>query len=211
MANAKKESIMKNMIGKLQGILDTKTENSLIVNVGGVGYLVFASVRTLDKLPAEGEAVKLYIETHVREDHIHLYGFLTQEEQTWFNKLQTVQGVGSKLALGILSAFTPGDLAQAIAAQDKALLGKASGVGPKLAVRLVTELKDKTAKILTGNVSYSTGGENTAFSSALSALVNLGYQRTEAAMALNKLTKDKPGIGETELIQLALKEFGKNK
>lgn len=198
------------MIGKLTGKVDSKSEHALILDVGGVGYIVFASAKTLAKLPAPGEAAKLFIETHVREDHFHLYGFLTESEQAWFNLLQTVQGVGAKLALGILSSFGPEQLSQIFAAQDKAMIGKASGVGPKLAMRLVTELKGKAA-VKGDDIAVISSVSNDAFSSALSALTNLGYMRTEAAMVLNKILKENPEIGEAELIQAALKEYGKNK
>lgn len=200
------------MIGKLIGKLDSKTENSLIVDVGGVGYIVFASAKTLSKLPGAGEAVKLFVETHVREDHIHLYGFLSEAEKGWFNLLQTVQGVGAKVALGILSSFGPEQLAQIFASQDKAMIGKASGIGPKLAIRLVTELKGKSPLLGAGNfVVSSEDVSGDAFSSALSALANLGYMRTEAAMVLNKILKENPKMEEAELIQAALKEYGKKK
>ena len=135
------------MIGKLKGRLDSVDEEGLIVDVGGVGYVVAASARTLRGLPAVGEAVSLHIETQVREDAIRLFGFLTQGERDWFRLLQSVQGVGAKVALGILGAL-PGDaLASAISRQDKAMMARAPGVGPKLAARLVLELKDKAGAV----------------------------------------------------------------
>ena len=131
------------MIGKLKGVVDSVDEESLILDVNGVGYLVSASARTLRALPAVGDAAELLIETHVREDAIRLYGFLTATEREWFRVLQSVQGVGAKVALGILGALSGDALGLAIAKQDKATMARAPGVGPKLAARLVLELKDK--------------------------------------------------------------------
>ena len=131
------------MIGKLKGVVDSIDEESLILDVNGVGYLVSASARTLRALPAVGDAAELLIETHVREDAIRLYGFLTATEREWFRVLQSVQGVGAKVALGILGALSADALSLAIAKQDKTTMARAPGVGPKLAARLVLELKDK--------------------------------------------------------------------
>ena len=135
------------MIGKLRGHLDSITSEGVILDVGGVGYLVHVSGRTLGALPPVGESASLLIETHVREDHIHLYGFAEAGERDWFRLLETVQGVGVRHALAILSVLTPGDLTQAVAAQDKRALARASGVGPKLAGRIVAELKDKVEEL----------------------------------------------------------------
>jgi len=129
------------MIGKLRGVIDSIDEDGLILDVGGVGYLVAASARTLRALSAPGEAAELLIETHVREDAIRLYGFLTIAERDWFRTLQGVQGVGAKVALGILGALTAEALSTAVARQDKAMMARAPGVGPKLAARLVLELR----------------------------------------------------------------------
>ncbi|MGE0726229.1 MAG: Holliday junction branch migration protein RuvA [Alphaproteobacteria bacterium] len=179
------------MIAKLAGLLDAVLPDGCVVDVGGVGYLVFCSGKTLARLPAPGEAVQLAVITHVREDHIHLYGFIDQAEREWFRLLTTVQGVGAKVALGILSALTPADLGQAIALQDKAALTRAEGVGPKLAARLLTELKDKTAGIvlapaLAASRAAAAGGAPLAGAAddAVSALVNLGYRRVEAFNAV---------------------------
>src|SRR3977135_3474390 len=131
------------MIGKLKGIIDTYGEDFVILDVGGVGYLVHCSARTLQELPAPGEAATLAIETHVREDQIRLFGFLTDVEREWFRLLQTVQGVGAKVALSVLSTLKPAELASAIALRDKAMVARTPGVGPKVAERIVTELKDK--------------------------------------------------------------------
>ncbi len=179
------------MIAKLSGKLDSSGEDWFILDVAGVGYLVFASVRTLRNLPAVGEPVSVQIETHVREDHIHLYGFQTSSEKAWFSLLQTVQGVGAKVALAILSVFSGEELTQIIAAADKTALTRVSGIGPKVAGRITAELKDKVAKMDLGAAAFTeTGTANstatktvavqTAAGDAVSALVNLGYNRADA-------------------------------
>ena len=175
------------MIAKLTGLLDSVGDGWAIIDVGGVGYLVFCSARTLANLPSSGGAASLLIDTHVREDHIHLYGFESQKELDWFRLLNTVQGVGARVALAILSALPPDHLEQAIAAKDAAALTGAPGVGKKLAGRLVTELADKIGGIDFGPAISSEiaakapvpRGDN-ATADAVSALVNLGYGRTEA-------------------------------
>src|SRR5688572_3818497 len=131
------------MIGKLKGVIDSYGEDFVILDVGGVGYQVQCSARTLQALPAPGEAATLSIETYVREDQIRLFGFMSDGEREWFRLLQTVQGVGAKVALSVLSTFKPADLASAVALGDKAAIRRAPGVGPKVAERIVTELKDK--------------------------------------------------------------------
>src|SRR6185312_14545394 len=131
------------MIGKLKGVIDSYGEDSVILDVGGVGYLVHCSTRTLQELPASGEPATLSIETYVREDQIKLFGFLTDVEREWFRLLQTVQGVGAKVALSVLGTLKPGELASAIAMRDKATVARSPGVGQKVAERIVTELKDK--------------------------------------------------------------------
>ena len=208
------------MIAKLRGIVDSIYEDSCIVDVNGVGYLVSASSRTLSKL-MRGAEVSILIETVVREDSISLYGFYDAFEKEWFLTLTTVQGVGAKVCLSILSALSPSQLAQAVAAQDKASFSRASGVGPKLAARLVTELKDKIVTVPMGDVSITALGsdektpieiqtvqtDNNMVEDVISALVNLGYQRLEAYRAASKVcgaNADKP---LSELIRLALKEF----
>jgi holliday junction DNA helicase RuvA len=167
------------MIAKLAGLLDSAGSDSAVVDVGGVGYLVFCSGRTLAKLPAKGAPVSLLVETHVREDHIHLYGFADAAEREWFRLLTTVQGVGAKLGLAILGTLAPDDLARAIASGDKASLSRPAGVGPKLAARLAVELKDKVSAMALGPASSSLP-ESGAAADAVSALVNLGYRRAEA-------------------------------
>ncbi len=191
------------MIARLKGLLDAVLEDRVIVDVGGVGYVVFCSIRTLNRLPGIGEAVRLEIETHVREDHIHLYGFYEPAERDWFRLLTTVQGVGARVAMAILSTLSPDDLAQAIAAQDKAAVSRANGVGPKVAGRIVSELKDKAANVSLVQTVHAPAISGAAqqpdmMEDAVSALVNLGYSRTEAfgavARAGGKL-EDAPDIG----------------
>ena len=177
------------MIAKLTGRLDQVAEGSAVVDVGGVGYLVFCSSRTLGGLGAPGAAVSLVIETHVREDHIHLYGFEDDGERDWFKAMLAVQGVGAKVALAILSVAGTGLLATAIAAQDPVPLTRASGVGPKLAKRIVGELKDRAPALglgpAAGAVAVTAGDPSGPARDAVSALVNLGYQRTDAFTAVS--------------------------
>jgi holliday junction DNA helicase RuvA len=173
------------MIAKLSGILDSVAADSAVIDVGGVGYLAFCSSRTLAALPLPGGAARLLVETHVREDHIHLYGFIDAAERDWFRLLTTVQGVGARLALAILSAVAPEALTLGILAQDKAALSRAEGVGPKLAARIVNELRDKVGGLAiaaqaTPAAASLPVGENGAPADAVSALVNLGYRRAEA-------------------------------
>jgi len=200
------------MIGKLKGLVDTVGEDSAIIDVSGVGYLIFASRRTLSALPPEGEAVSLLIETHVREDHIHLFGFWDVAERDWFRLLGTVQGVGARMALAILSVLKPDELAQAIAAQDKASITRANGVGPKLAGRVVTELKEKAGSVaipieLAARASAS-GPVGGLSEDAISALVNLGYRRAEAFGAVSRAAGELGGAATVEsLIKSGLKEL----
>ncbi len=171
------------MIARLWGRIDSVGDDSVVVDVNGVGYLAFCSVRTLRALPAPGAAVELYVETHVREDHIHLYGFVDEAERDWFRLLQTVQGVGARVALAILGVIGPGEMGQAIAAQDKAALSQANGVGSKLAGRIVSELRDAVGGLELGPAAAIAGVEGDA-ADAVSALVNLGYRRGEAITAV---------------------------
>lgn len=177
------------MIAKLTGVIDSINDDWAVIDVSGVGYLVFCSARTLGRL-GRGEAASLLIETHIREDHIHLYGFLEESERTWFKLLTTVQGVGAKVALGILSALRGDELLQAIAAGDKATITRAPGVGPKLAIRLVTELKDKVSNMALGPAAMKSGaapalGDSGVVGEAVSALVNLGYSSSDALGAVS--------------------------
>ena len=146
------------MIGKLKGVVDSVEEEGLILDVNGVGYLVSASTRTLGAIPAVGATAELLIETHVREDAIRLFGFLTAGERDWFRLLQSVQGVGAKVALGILGALSAEALSTAVARQDKAMMARAPGVGPKLAARLVLELKDKAPAMSVADFVHADSG-----------------------------------------------------
>lgn len=213
------------MIGKLRGRIDETDEDSVILDVGGVGYSIFCSSRTLTALPQAGEAAQLIIETHVREDHIHLYGFPDTVERDWFRLLATVQRVGNKMALTILGAYTPEQLAHAILAKDTAAFSRISGVGPKLAERIVTELKDKVTKLPTSSFQPATATEakgngkakkkgekaepaSTATDDTISALVNLGYSRSEAYSAALKASQNAGGKASLDdMIRLSLKEL----
>jgi holliday junction DNA helicase RuvA len=177
------------MIGRLRGVVDGIEEQKCLIDVGGVGYVVFASTRTLSALPNPPGTASLLIETQVREDAISLYGFATGAERDWFRLLTTVQGVGAKVALGMLSALSPDQLIAAIASQDKTALTRAPGVGPKLAARLLTELRERAGAMPGSGGAFlpiaptpSVG----AAADALSALLNLGYRRAEAEAALAK-------------------------
>jgi Holliday junction DNA helicase RuvA len=205
------------MIGKLKGIIDSYGEDYIILDVGGVGYLVHCSSRTLQMLPASGEAATLSIETYVREDQIRLFGFLTDVEREWFRLLQTVQGVGAKVAMSVLGAFKPADLASAIAMGDKATIKRAPGVGPKVAERIVTELKDKAPAFtaldpavirLAGSVEEKRAPQPVL--DAVSALVNLGYGQPQASAAIAAAARNAGEGAETkQLIRLGLKELAK--
>ncbi len=199
------------MIAKLRGVLDSFGEDWCIIDVGGVGYHVFCSSKTLNNLNGLGEEVILHIETHIREDHFHLFGFVTELERDWFRLLQTVQGVGAKVALAILSAVSTDELSNSIAAQDKAVVGQASGVGPKLATRIVNELKDKVAKFAITPLKPGGGStdKSSALGDAVSALTNLGYRQAEAYTAVSKALNDGAEDDVQVLIRLGLKELGK--
>jgi len=201
------------MIAKLTGILDSVGDDWAILDVGGVGYLVFCSTRTLAQLPGTGEAVSFVIETHIREDHIHLYGFLDHAERDWFKLLTTVQGVGAKVGLGIQSVLGPKELTDAILAQDKGMITRAPGVGPKLATRLLTELKDKVggmasvAPAMAGAVAAN-DTDRAAMEDAVSALVNLGYRRGDAFGAVTGAMRSiGDDAGVEDLIRAGLKEL----
>jgi Holliday junction DNA helicase RuvA len=197
------------MIAQLTGRVDALSDGTCVIDVGGVGYLVQASSRTLSALPQSPAMAKVLVETHVREDAIVLYGFADSAERDWFRLLTTVQGVGGKVALAILSAMAPRDLIGAIAAGDKASLTRAQGVGPRLAIRLLTELKDKTGAMPTSTgVSYTPIAAATPADDALSALVNLGYRRIEAAPVVARVL-ERLGEGATldALIRDSLKDL----
>jgi holliday junction DNA helicase RuvA len=202
------------MIARLRGVLAAIESGSAVIDVGGVGYLVFCSAKTLTALGEIGGTVSVQVETHVREDRIHLFGFASPAEKAVFKMLQTVQGVGAKHALSILSVLAPDEIFNAIAAQDRVPLTRADGVGPKLATRMVNELKDKTANVALGlgadapasAASVLPGDDMVA--DAISALVNLGYGRTEAHGAVQVATR---ALGDArsldKLITLGLKEL----
>jgi Holliday junction DNA helicase RuvA len=183
------------VIAKLKGTVDSIDEESAVIDVNGVGYLVSASARTLRDLVPGGSA-SLLVETIVREDAIALYGFLETAERDWFRILTTVQGVGARVALSILSTLSPQEIARAIAAQDRASLSRAPGVGPRLAARLATELKDKAAAFGVAPATPQAGGTapvpaaaGSVNEDAVSALVNLGYRRVEAFGAVARATQ----------------------
>jgi holliday junction DNA helicase RuvA len=205
------------MIGKLKGMIESYGEDAVIVDVGGVGYEVFCSARTLQELPGVGQPATLSIETHVREDQIRLFGFLTEIEREWFRLLQTVQGVGVKVALAVLGTLKPAELASAIAMRDKAMVARTPGVGPKVAERIVTELKDKApayTNVDPALVRLSGALEEkrapAPFSDAVSALVNLGYAQPQAAAAIAAAARNAgEGAEATTLIRLGLRELAK--
>ncbi|GLK69348.1 Holliday junction branch migration protein RuvA [Hansschlegelia plantiphila] len=205
------------MIGKLTGVVDSVGADWVILDVGGVGYVVSCSSRTLSRLPKAGDTARLSIETHVREDRIQLFGFMADLEREWFRLLNTVQGVGTKVALAILSTLEASDLATAIALQDKVAIARAPGVGPKVAARIAAELKDKAplfsdvdpglARVV-GDVAEKRGPAPVR--DAVSALVNLGYGAPQASGAIAAASR---ALGETAttetLIRAGLKELAK--
>jgi holliday junction DNA helicase RuvA len=205
------------MIGKLKGTLEEIGEDYALVDVHGVCYVAYCSARTLSRLGSAGEACMLFIETYVREDQLKLFGFLTVLEREWFILLQSVQGVGAKVALAVLSTLTPSELANAIALQDKAAVSRAPGVGPKVAMRLVLELKNK-APAFAGEGAANIGlkqelGEGVApapVADAVSALTNLGYSRDQAANAVAAAMKNAGDDADSaKLIRLGLRELAR--
>jgi holliday junction DNA helicase RuvA len=200
------------MIGKLKGTVDSHGEDYVILDVQGVGYIVHCSGRTLQKLPRPGEAAALAIETHMREDSIKLFGFASETERDWFRLLQSVQGVGAKVALAIQTVLDVAELASAIACQDKAAIARAPGVGPKLAARIASELKDKAAAsgVAAARPAGLDAGQPPAAQDALSALVNLGYGRPQAAAAVAaSVAALGNGAPAAELILRGLKELAR--
>ncbi len=205
------------MIGKLKGVIDEYGDDHVILDVHGVGYVCFCSTRTLQNLPSPGEAAVLSIETIVREDMIRLYGFADTDERDWFRLLTTVQGVGTKVALALLSALRPAELASAIALKDVTALCRAVGVGKRLAERIAQELKDKTpgfGSVDPALVSLSGGlADKTApkpLADAVSALTNLGYPQMQASAAVAAAAREAGEDATTEkLIRLGLRELNK--
>src|SRR5690242_7082679 len=205
------------MIGKLKGLIDSYGEDFVILDVGGVGYQVHCSARTLQALPQAGGAAVLSIETYVREDQIRLFGFRSDVEREWFRLLQTVQGVGAKVALSVLGTLRPVELATAIAMRDKAMVARTPGVGPKVAERIVTELKDKAPAYadvdpavvrLAGSIDDKRAPQPVA--DAVSALVNLGYGQPQAAASIAAATREAgEGADTATLIRQGLKELAR--
>ncbi|CAA2138253.1 Holliday junction branch migration protein RuvA [Hyphomicrobium sp. ghe19] len=207
------------MIGKLKGKVDAVGESFLIIDVNGVGYEVQASSRTLRNLKP-GDDVALTIDTHVREDAIRLFGFQSEFERSWFRTLQSIQGVGAKVALSVLGIMSPQDLASAVALGNWAAVEEAPGVGKKLALRIVAELKDKAPGLSLGGHAIPAGGHATpqangssaglAFSEALSALTNLGYNPAQASAAVAVASKELGDAADTAgLIKRSLKELAR--
>jgi Holliday junction DNA helicase RuvA len=202
------------VIAKLKGTVDTVDPDGAVIDVGGVGYLVSASTRTLRDLVVGGPATML-VETIVREDAIALYGFLDTAERDWFRILTTVQGVGARVALSILSTLSPDEIARAIAAQDRATLSRPAGVGAKLAARLATELKDKAASFGVAPVpallaNAQAGAAGSINEDAVSALVNLGYKRVEAFGAVARVTQRLGGEARLDaVIRAGLQELAR--
>lgn len=203
------------MIAHLSGRVFEIGDDSVIIDVGGVGYILYCSARTLANLPAAGEAVSVHVETQFKAESLTLYGFETSAERFWFRLLQTVQGVGARVALALLSTLTPDQLAQAITAKDKAAFTQASGVGPRLAQRLISELQGKVGELPTSSgltmPGLAAAANSTAhgpLEDAASALVNLGYGRSEAHVAVTKAVAHLGDVADVEaLIRAGLREL----
>lgn len=211
------------MIAKLRGAVDEIGETTLVVDVQGVGYLVNCSSRTLRDAPPVGQSIELFTVQEFREDAVTLYGFADRIDRTWFQFLTRVQGVGGRVGLGLLGAMKPAELASALIAQDKASLTRADGVGPKLAARLITELREKAATLPVGEGSHDGGGgapatvtlpagiggpESGSAADAISALVNLGYRRAEALAAVGKAAHELGSEADMQtLVRAGLKEL----
>jgi holliday junction DNA helicase RuvA len=205
------------MIGKLTGVVDSYGEDWVILDVNGVGYLVHCSAKTLEALPSRGEAARLFIETQIRDEQIRLVGFQSEVEREWFRLLLTVQGVGSRVALSVLGTLNASELASAVALQDKAMIARAPGVGPKVAARIAAELKDRAPGITGVDMGVirlqSELGDKVApkpASDAVSALVNLGYGQMQASAAIAAAMREAGEGAETaRLIRLGLKELSR--
>ena len=192
------------MIAKLRGSLDSASADSAVIDVNGVGYLVFASARTLGALAGE---VVLHIETQVREDAIQLFGFATADERDWFRLLLSVQGVGGRVALAILSVLGPDEVHHAIAAKDTASIARANGVGPKLAARIVNELKDKAGSVGTLAAPLPVANPKGALADTLSALANLGFRPMDASRAVAEAQAELGAdAGVSDLLRVALRK-----
>lgn len=203
------------MIGKLTGLIESVELDHAILEVGGVGYVVFCSSKTLSSL-GQGKIAKLFTHMVVKEEQIMLYGFLEKVEKEWFLLLQTVQGVGGKMALNILNCYAPNDILNAVLAEDEAIFKAVSGIGPKLASRLVNELKsnknlvDKNSNLaIKPSTSKNTKESNNA-NDALLALVNLGYSRKDAYVVISQIQANNDNITLEELIRQALGKLANN-
>jgi Holliday junction DNA helicase RuvA len=198
------------MIAHLKGRVEETGVDHAVIDVGGVGYLVGASARTLAALPPVGEATTMFTDMLVGEDFIRLVGFARADERDWFRLLTGVQGVGARVALAILSALEPAELSRAIAAQDKAMVARANGVGPKLAERIVRELKDKAGGVVLGPAAAAQAIPSGASADAVSALLNLGFRPAEASQAV-AAAEEELGAGATldALVRLALRKAAK--
>ena len=196
------------MIGKLKGIVDSTYLDHAIIDVNGVGYLVFCSSKTLSNIGA-GESIALLIETHVREDHIHLYGFSSNEEKSTFTMLQSVKGVGTKMSMAILGTMSPEEISYALALKDTTPFNRVSGVGKKLAERIVTELKDKYSSGYIADMPIHTShlnpSGNNILLDAIAALVSLGVSKMDAQSRVNAIVAQNKDIALNDLIRLALK------
>ena len=198
------------MIAHLKGRLDSTGIDHAVIDVGGVGYLIGASTRTLAAIGPVGEAATLFTEMLVSEDSIRLVGFASAGERDWFRLLTGVQGVGSRVALAILSALEPGELARAVGAQDKAMVARANGVGPKLAERIVRELKDKVGAIPLGPAAIGQAAPVGASADAVSALLNLGFRPADATTAVAVAEEELGGTASLDaLVRLALRKAAK--
>jgi holliday junction DNA helicase RuvA len=198
------------MIAHLKGRLESTGVDYAVIDVGGVGYLVGASARTLAAIGPVGEAAMLHTEMLVAEDSIRLVGFARAEERDWFRLLTGVQGVGARVALAILSALDTQEIARAVSAQDKAMVARANGVGPKLAERIVRELKDKVGTVALGPAAAAQVVPVGASADAVSALLNLGFRPAEAASAVGAAEEDLgPGATLDALVRLALRKAAK--
>ena len=195
------------MIARLTGVLAESAADHAVIDVGGVGYLVWMSTRALAALGAVGNQVMVFTELQVREDAMTLYAFASGAERDWFRLLTSVQGVGGRVALAILSVLEPVELVRAVAAGDKAMVARANGVGPKLAVRIVTELKDKTGGIVLGPGVTAPQTKGSAAGDALSALANLGFRPVDASAAVTAAEEELgPAATLDALVRLALKK-----
>ena len=205
------------MISKLKGLVDEYGDHHVVIDVGGVGYILSCSGRTLSALPQVGEATTIFVETRTSQEQIRLFGFATALEREWFRLLMTVQGVGAKVALAILSSSSVSDLSSAIAMQDKALVARAPGVGPKVAGRIVSELRDKAPGFVEGDAGAFaqvsgavSAGAPSATRDAVSALTNLGYGQAQAGAAVATAYREAGEDAGTEtLIRLALKALSR--